>query len=226
MNLSYEIEIKSLLGTKEIADALRARLLEAYPQMRLSSKSKQLNHYFTGGNLHDLAESITPPRLTPEKWGQLNNLAEHAQAFSVRTREKNNDVYLVVKASIDDATSENGTSRIELEERIDVPLNELDSLLLVSGFNYQAKWSREREEYSHGGITVCLDKNAGYGWIAEFEKMIDNIDETRAAQEELRSMMSNLGVYELPQEQLSRMFTYYNEHWEEYYGTDKTFAVQ
>ncbi len=226
MGFSYEIEIKSLLGTKEIADALRARLLENYPQVKLSSQSKQLNHYFTGGNLHRLAESITPPLLTPEKWKQLNDLAKHAQTFSVRTRDKDGKVYIVVKASVDDATSENGTSRIELEEKVGMSLGELDSLMLDSGFNYQAKWSREREEYSHSGITICIDKNAGYGWIAEFEKMIDNADDAQVAQEELRSMMLKLGVGELPQEQLSRMFAYYNNHWEEYYGTDKTFVVK
>jgi len=30
----------------------------------------------------------------------------------------------------------------------------------------------------------------------------------------------------LPNDRLERMFAYYNEHWQEYYDTDKTFVVK
>jgi hypothetical protein len=37
----------------------------------------------------------------------------------------------------------------------------LDKKLLDSDFEYQAKWSREREEYrSKNGINITIDKNA------------------------------------------------------------------
>jgi hypothetical protein len=38
--------------------------------------------------------------------------------------------------------------------------------------------------------------------------------------------MKNLGVEELSQERLQRMFDYYNKNWAEYYGTDKTFSIE
>jgi hypothetical protein len=38
--------------------------------------------------------------------------------------------------------------------------------------------------------------------------------------------MGKIGAEELPQERLERMFTYYNTHWQDYYGTDKIFTIE
>ena len=44
--------------------------------------------------------------------------------------------------------------------------------------------------------------------------------------DELVSLMEELGVEELPQDRLERMFQHYNENWRDYYGTDKTFVIE
>jgi len=223
---SYEVEIKSLLGTKEKADALREKMFRIDPTTKLVSASSQLNHYFQGGDLNALAESVAYRCLSKEKCLRFEDIAKNAKTFSVRSREKDGSVYFIVKASVDATTSENGISRIEIDEQVDIPLGALDALILGSGFTYQAKWSRSREEYAYCGVTVCLDRNAGYGWLAEFEKMVDKEADASAAKEELRACMRKLGAEELPQDRLERMFAYYNAHWPEYYGTDKVFTVQ
>lgn len=225
MNLSYEIEIKSLLGPKEKADSLRERITSNPSSSRIG-KSKQLNHYFEGGSLERLASTVGAKYLTPEKLAELKKLSANAKTFSVRTRQKDDDVFLVVKASTDDTTSENGISRFEMEEKVSLSLEALDSLVIETGFTYQAKWSREREEYSYDGIIICLDKNAGYGWLAEFEKIVDSETDITLTQKKLRDTMEHLGVEELSQERLQRMFDYYNKNWVEYYGTDKTFNIE
>ena len=135
-------------------------------------------------------------------------------------------VLFVVKASVGDDSSENGVVRMEIEELVPLTLDELDKLILSAGFKYQAKWSREREEYSSRGTSITLDKNAGYGWLAEFERMVSDeklLDEARAG---IASLMDSLGVQELPQDRLERMFAFYNAHWPEYYGTDRIFTVE
>ncbi len=223
---TYEVEIKSLLGGQENADALRVAMLKADPATRLLGRSSQLNHYFEGGNLEALAESVANRCLSVDTCVQFEDVARRARTFSVRTRQKGDAVYFIVKASVDDTSSANGISRIEFEENVTIPLSALDALILGSGFTYQAKWSREREEYLCRGITVCLDKNAGYGWIAEFEKLVQDEHAIAAAREEIRALMSDLGAEELPQARLERMFAYYNAHWQDYYGTDMTFAVE
>jgi adenylate cyclase class IV len=146
--------------------------------------------------------------------------------FSIRTRQRNDEVLFVIKASIDEGTSANSVKRMEFEEVVPVSLDELDALLLAAGFIYQAKWSREREEYAYKGASVSLDKNAGYGYLAEFEKITHDETDAETVRLELDALMQELEVVELDQDRLARMFDHYNRNWPEYYGTDKVFLVE
>lgn len=206
---------------------------KADPACTLISKNKQLNHYFEpstapgseGGTLAKLAE-VAASHLSPDSKKKLEDFAGRAQKFSVRTRDKDGEVLLVVKASMGDDSSENGVARMEFEEKVSMTLDELDALVLSAGFSYQAKWSREREEYICTGVNVTLDKNAGYGWLAEFERVVDSEAQLGEARAEIDSLMQELGVEELPQDRLERMFAFYNAHWQEYYGTTNIFTIE
>lgn len=222
---TYEVEIKTLLGSKENADALLARMREIDPGIELRSRNAQLNHYFIGGNLARLAEAVSDI-ISPDAVVKLKDLAARAKDFSVRTRKRDDEVILVAKVSVGDDTSANGVSRIEFEEPVSVALPDLDQRLLDAGFEYQAKWSREREEYACAGTTICLDRNAGYGYLAEFEKMVDDAAQIEAARSQLVDLMEQLAVSELPQDRLERMFAHYNQNWADYYGTDKIFIIE
>lgn len=222
---SYEVEVKALLGSEERAEEVRRAMKASDASCKLLSKNKQLNHYFEGKTLETLVENAAP-HLAEAARTRLVELAKWAQSFSVRTRDKDSAVYLVVKTSVDDTTSENGIARMEFEEKVPLTLRMLDELVLTSGFSYQAKWSREREEYVCRGVNVTLDKNAGYGWLAEFERVVADESELGAARNEIRALMQELGVEELAQARLERMFAFYNAHWPEYYGTDKIFIVE
>lgn len=222
---TYEIEVKSLLGNEVRAEEVRQAIKSIDRSCALKSKNKQLNHYFEGGDLKKLSEVIDL-YLGEDARRKFNDIVQRGKGFSVRTRDKDGEVFIVVKASVDDTTSENGIARIEFEEKVHASLEELDKLVLLAGFTYQAKWSREREEYECLGTNVTLDKNAGYGWLAEFERIVDDAGKLEAAEKEIRGLMARLGVAELPQDRLERMFAYYNQHWPEYYGTDKVFVVE
>ena len=244
---SYEVEIKSLLGSAERAEEIRKAMKKADPSCSMTSKNRQLNHYFiglpaatstaqAGGTLQKL-HNIVSTHLSDSAKEKLKDLADRAKEFSVRTRGKDGAVFLVVKASIDDTTSANGIQRMEFEEPVCVrdpctgravpfSLEKLDALVLSAGFAYEAKWSREREEYVCKGTNVTLDKNAGYGWLAEFERIVSSEEEAKKAQDSIRDLMKELDVSELSQERLGRMFAYYNENWPEYYGTEKIFVVE
>lgn len=220
-----EIEIKSLLGSKENADALIAKLKKLDPSAECLSKNKQLNHYFIGGDTNILYKSMIG--YLPENAHRfLKKILTEGKKHSIRSREVDGKVLLVVKASLDDSTSSNGISRMEFEEPVSLTLAELDQKLLDAGFSYQAKWSREREEYKSNGINVCIDKNAGYGYLAEFEKVVHEGEDVEAVKKSLREMMGKMEVEELKQDRLERMFAHYNEHWPEYYGTDNIFVIE
>lgn len=223
----YEVEIKSLLGTSERADEVREMLTAC--DAKLIGRNKQLNHYFEGGTLSAL-ESVVAARLSSEARDKLGDLVQRAKTYTVRTRDKDGSVFLVVKASTgenDSGVIDGGAaSRMEFEEKVPMTIDELDALVLSAGFKYQAKWSREREEYICRGINVTLDKNAGYGWLAEFEMIVDDESKVRKAGHDIRNLMQILFVEILPQERLERMFEYYNKNWQEYYGTDKVFTIE
>lgn len=216
--------MKSLLGSEENAQHLRERMKVVDPSTHLTSRNKQLNHYFTGGDMQALAV-LLEPHFSVETLAKFIDVLQKGKDFSVRTREKDGTVLLVVKASVGDDTSSNGVARMEFEEEIHLSLDDLDNLLLAAGLRYQAKWSRDREEYLCSGINVCLDRNAGYGWLAEFEKVVGQESELDSARAKVRALMEQCGVQELQQERLERMFAFYNAHWGEYYGTDKVFTV-
>ena len=134
---------------------------------------------------------------------------------------------IVMKASIGDDSSSNGIMRMEIEATVPgFTLDALDEEVLKAGYSYQAKWSRTREEYKLKDISVCLDKNAGYGYLAEFEKVIQDGEKAEDTKAYLVGIMEGLGLEELRQDRLERMFTYYNEHWPEYYGTEELFVIQ
>jgi len=221
----YEIEIKSLLGEKEAAEALKAKMCALDPKTVCISTNKQLNHYFEGGDVHKLFEK-TKHLFGAVEQAKFQTIVTKGSDFSIRTRQRDDETLLVLKAAIDGGTSANSVSRLEFEESVALTLDELDTLLLEAGFSYQAKWSREREEYTYKGATVCIDKNAGYGHLAEFEKVVPHGEAVEGVRAELESLMAELGVNELPQDRLARMFAHYNANWAEYYGTDKTFTIE
>lgn len=72
---------------------------------------------------------------------------------------------------------------------------------------------------------MCIDKNAGYGYVAEFEKILSDKNQIDEAKESIRKELELLGIEELPQDRLERMFAHYNQHRPEYYGTEKTFTI-
>lgn len=235
----YEIEIKSLLGNRENAERLEARMKDLDPSIRALGAHRQLNHYFEGrGDFRAAAKAMA----SEKDRKTFAALAEKAKDISLRTRDADGKIYLVLKAAIDDTTSANGTARREFESEVDMPIEKLDKILLDAGFKYQAKWSRERKEYKlsrggtgsgadgggNGGMTVnvTIDRNAGYGYLAEFEIIEEDPSRAETTKARLRELMAELGVEELAQDRLARMFAYYNAHWPEYYGTENIFVIE
>jgi predicted adenylyl cyclase CyaB len=222
---SFEIEIKTLLGAKKNADALIRRMKKIYPKLESFGMHTQLNHYFEGGDLKVLAEKMKG-HLPPDKQKELEKIIKKVKDYSLRSRNADGRVIFVMKLAVDDTSSSNGTARLELESPVALSLEELDQIFLDCSFKYLSKWSRERQEFKYKDYNVTVDKNAGYGYLAEFESILNHAGDAEVAKTNLRKAMAELGVEELNQERLARMFDYYNTHWEEYYGTDKVFNIE
>lgn len=224
----YEVEIKSLLGSKESADTFRNKLLKSVDNHAVEKgKHSQRNHYFvaTENNLESMREKVAP-HISENKKELFEEVLKLGQKHSVRSREADGVVLLVVKASVDEGTSSNTVSRMEFEGEMHMSLEDLDALLLDCGLKYQAKWSREREEFEIDDMNVTIDKNAGYGYVAEFEKTTSDENHIADIKRDLLNIMQTFGLSELPQERLERMFEYYNNNWEAYYGTENVFEIK
>ena len=225
MSDQYEIEIKSLLGAQKEADILSKKIYKRGGT--LTNKNKQLNHYFIAPN--NLGKKFTKslsPHIEESKKSLFQKILNEGNNLSIRTRDTDGKVLFVIKASIGNDTSANGVSRMEFESKMKMTLDDLDKLLLDAGLEYQAKWSREREEYKLKDVNICLDKNAGYGYLAEFEKIVTDQTLADTIKEELLEIMRDFEVKELPQDRLERMFSYYNQNWRDYYGTEKIFNIE
>src|SRR3989344_1703038 len=189
MSSHYEIEIKSLLGSKENAEKLRANLKKHDRTMRLTSSHSELNHYFNEPADRQQFYAAVELLLSKKEKESLKKLLAEAKTLSIRTRQAEGKVLLVEKASTDDATSANGVSRIEFEGVVSKTLDELDKILSSAGLTYQAKWSRDREEYKSGNTNICIDRNAGYGYLAEFEQVVADKENADNAKRELIAFM-------------------------------------
>ncbi len=224
---NYEIEIKVLIGTEEEKDKFMDRIQDWFPDILYSYSESQRNHYFQGGSLQELLSTFWP-LVSPSEQSKLENIRDIAKGFSVRTRGTPTQTIIVVKATVNDESSSNGTARIEWEvDLAPMTIEEMDTFVLGAGFTYQAKWSREREGYQLDSDTVlCLDKNAWYGYLAEFERVIDDVVIVDSTRTELLAMIESLGYHELDQARLARMFDFYNKNWAEYYGTDNVFTIE
>jgi predicted adenylyl cyclase CyaB len=223
MSHQYEIEIKSLLGDADKASSLRNKISEKGGELVI--KGRQLNHYFTVSDVSKFKEKLTP-RISQPKKNLFEKIINDGNDLSIRTRDTDGEVKLVIKASIGNDTSSNGVSRMEFEDNMGMSLDELDKLLLNAGLKYQAKWSREREEYRLNDINICLDRNAGYGYLAEFEKIVPSSDLAESVKKDLLKIMKQFDATELHQDRLERMFAYYNNNWQDYYGTEKIFNIE
>ena len=246
---NYEIEIKVLLGNESEKDNFMSKVQKSFPDMRHSYSESQKNHYFEWGSLEWLLSAFGP-KVTHAERAKLENIRDTAKSFSVRTRGTPTQTIIVVKATVNDESSSNGTVRIEWEvDLASMTLEDMDTNVLSAGFVYQAKWSREREWYmfkapnkgfmyelltesqneiqydSTTSVTLCLDKNAGYWYLAEFEMVIEDAEKVENVRKFLLSIIESLGYHELDQARLSRMFDFYNKNWREYYGTEKVFTI-
>lgn len=221
---NIEIEVKILLQSEENKSRFLSAL-QSHGGLIETGKNSQLNHYFSGGDLHILKGNISA-YLDESQKQNLDSLMARAKSFSARTRKSDDRVIFVLKASIDETNSINGTGRLEFEVDMPLSIDELDQIFLDSGFSYETKWSRDRVEYQYGDYVVCLDQNSGYGWLAELERVVTDESQLETIKTEIRDEISVLGFSELPQDRVNRMYQHYVHVWPHYYGTRNWFNVE
>lgn len=246
VEVEHKIYLETASNAEKFIDAFRQLAsgdVAFYDEMRYLGREEQKNHYFYPSS-PVLLQNFQWPR-----WECIPAFSysdfDKATSVSVRTRYVNNESFqktlLVVKAALDGGDASNGSKRVEGEYLFPTDQDTLDAFLLLAGFSLQAKWSRVRESYEYVlkensyinhlmgevFVSLSLDRNAGYGYLAEVEV---STDYEYASPEDLSKVASNLigltGFQVMDDTLLDAMFAYYNKHWKNYYGTDKTFRIE
>lgn len=223
----FEVEVKTLLGDQAAVDAFLEKLRAADPALEQTGASSQLNHYFDdSGDPAELSDAVKPA-LEPSDYESFRHILESSKSFALRTRQDSEGVKLVVKAAKDGEDVQHAVERLEGEYLTDqTEIGQLDELIQGAGYGFLSKWSRDRWEFRYKDYTVTVDRNAGYGYVAEFERIVTEQSATATVKQAILAELADLGVEELSQERVGRMFAHYNEHWPEYYRTDKTFVIE
>lgn len=219
MNKS-EVKLKSLLNECQALTLLQKFLTVG---TGCNLWERQLNHDFYADirHLDRLAES---PILQKVKI-DLGTL-QLTEPPSVRSEQINDGrATLIIKASLA-GSSENGSSRLDLEAPTSMGIEELDAALEECGIEVRCKWSRIRHifYFVDGGISVFLDKNAGYGWILEADK-IAHESEIDATKSELAQFLAKHNCHQLESDRLDRMRQFYERNWQTFYKTDNHFVI-
>jgi adenylate cyclase class IV len=211
-----EIEITNLLTEFSRRDL----------SFEMVKKETHKNHYFINVDIGALIANISGFLNTVET-DELKELMVLSNEMSVRTRELNSErVFLIIKTILINQDQNFGNLRDEFEKEINITLDELDRLIINSKGIYQAKWSRTRVCYRFLDYTINIDKNAGYGYIVEIKKANTKLENQSETIIEINDLIAQLGFTPLSKEKLDKMNSFYNDHWIEYYDTDKTFDVE
>lgn len=221
--MQYEVEVKCLLS-REQAQSLPGKIRGMGLTLKQSAHYRQLNDYFTGGDIMVLASNLQY-LLGEGKTDELRAIANDYDVFSVRARQNDAVVLIIVKAT-NGGSANHSTRRREFEAVVNISLDELHNIITSSGYTVQARWSADRTLYKlSNGMTLDSYFSPGYGHQAEIERIVHRKEDTARAETEVRDFAHQLGLESVDPARIERMFDCYNLHWREYYNTDKTFHV-
>jgi len=152
---------------------------------------------------------------------QDNYYYNSPEGLDLRIRRTDTNAYLILKKGW-----MHDEDREELEVRVDEEaFDTLDSILTNLGYDYNTKWHRERTEYHYHDFAITLDFNAGYGWVAEIEKVVSEGEEDSAKQE-ISALAQEIGLQPTPPEVFDKMYHYYKKNWQYYFDSGKTFTLE
>jgi len=88
-----------------------------------------------------------------------------------------------------------------------------EKMFLSLGYNVQIKWFRKRHNFKWQGIDVAIDFTKGYGYIIEFEKIVEE-NEKEKTLGMLKEKFQLLNIPLTSREEFDQKFQYYKENWQ------------
>ena len=143
----------------------------------------------------------------------------------VKARSIDDTVYFAVKGSPAGQGAVHAVSRLEFEVAVDISLDELGHRLEESGVQLVSKFSSWRDFYAlDSALNMDVEFVSGYGYKAEIELLVEEEVSEDEHIERIRKIAKEVGIQEASQELFGKMYHYYNQNWQEYFSTRKTFS--
>lgn len=106
----------------------------------------------------------------------------------------------------------------EFREEIEIKVEneyfeKLEDLFKILGYDVEIKWFRTRWQFLWEGINVSVDYTKGYGYIIEFEKIVEDKPEQEYLN--LKSKLEDLGIQISSKDEFDQQFKNYKENWKE-----------
>lgn len=178
--------------------------------------------------------------LTPKDKKRLINFLEKNSAEKISEGTQDNFYYITGNKKLDfrirrtDKESflilKKGWMHDDDREEVEIKFDKkdfltLDKLITDLGYKYDTKWYRKRIEYKYKNFNIDIDFNAGYGWLAEIEKLVkdENADK---AKKEIIDFASEIGLKPTPKSTFDKMYKFYKKNWKHYYDSKEVFSLE
>ena len=108
-------------------------------------------------------------------------------------------------------------AREEMEVIIDKNYEQdLKKMLDILGYEVSIKWYRTRIELTYKDFKVTIDYSISYGYIVEFELLVDDESKIEAAKESISMMFKEFNIDQTPKEVFDDAYNNYKINWESY----------
>lgn len=223
--MQREIEKKYLL--KDLADiqALVKSLKQFYPDLTHKGQKTIISYFYQKPNNKEQVLQVGRKLLKKEQLAELTKLVKQCDELMVKCRSIDNVKYFTVKGASSGEDVVHATNRMELEVELDKELETINKIIVSSGIKLVSKWSSVRDFYVlENKLKADIEFVAGYGHKAELELVINDGESSEEAVAVIDELANKLGLFYASDELMGRMYKYYNQHWEEYFNTDKVFS--
>lgn len=222
--MKREIEKKYLIKDLKSRDELVSKLYEKFPKLDHSGRKTIISYFYERGIDKKKIITAATKMLNADKLAELNAILVNSTEQVVKCRSIDDVNYFTVKGSGSGEDPVHAVNRLEFEVSLELELEEINHLLQEAGINIVSKWSSVRDFYDlDSTIKADIEFVAGYGYKAEFEILINDGESPDLVIKLLDELAGSLGLVEANGKLLAKMYEYYNNHWQEYFKTDKVF---
>lgn len=222
--MKREIEKKYLINDIKAQHQLVKDLKNRFPKLQHKGKKVISSCYYELATPEQVL-SAGRQLLTKTQLKELEQVVKKSDNLSIRCRSIDDTQYLVVKGSKAGDDPVHAADRLEFEVVIDKDLEEINKVILGTGVKLVSKFWSERDFYDlDGNMKADVEFCSGYGHKAELELVINDGESVDQAIAELDQLADELGLYYASDELMGKMYQYYCDHWEDFWGTDKVFS--